>query len=46
MTSLNDLASPSTLRALVEQEDFARHFTDKESIDGLFSQQTVPQFVS
>ena len=35
-----------TLRALVEHEVFARHFTDKESIDRLFGRHTVPQFVS
>lgn len=33
-----------TLRTLVEREDFARHFDDKPSIDGLFGRQTVPRF--
>lgn len=35
-----------TLKALVEQEDFAPHFVDKQSIDRLFGRQRVPTFLS
>ncbi|MGB0096356.1 MAG: hypothetical protein WBP81_27935 [Solirubrobacteraceae bacterium] len=38
------LLARRTLRTLVLREDFAQHFTTKQSIDRLFGRQTVPQF--